>query len=267
MKAPFAFHHYDHLPRCRVWIDTIFKDFCALNYAHSGQIHWAVDGGETRILTAPVAWWTWPGPKFEYGRTESPGWDHYYVTFRGPWVDQLRRSGWMPSSTANAYCFVNNAEAFRTKMERLQAALEHHYPEHAWLLLQEMFLELRTQKPLASHQGPHEKKLQSLIARIRRQPARDWIEAEAARSCGISQVHLRRLFREAAGLPFRQFCLKARMDAAARMLRKSKLPLKEIAERCGIPDIYYFNRLFRARHGMPPGAYAREARMLGLGKR
>jgi AraC-like DNA-binding protein len=43
--------------------------------------------------------------------------------------------------------------------------------------------------------------------------------------------------------------------------------LKEIAERCGTPDIYYFNRLFRARHGMPPGTYAREARMLGLGKR
>jgi AraC-like DNA-binding protein len=152
-------------------------------------------------------------------------------------------------------------------MERLQAALDHHDPERAWLILQELFLDIRMQKPLDSHQGPHEKKLQSLIARIRRQPARDWIEAEAARSCGISQVHFRRVFREAAGLPFRQFCLKTRMDEAARMLRKSKLPLKEIAERCGIPDIYYFNRLFRARHGMPPGAYAREARMLGLGKR
>jgi AraC-like DNA-binding protein len=43
--------------------------------------------------------------------------------------------------------------------------------------------------------------------------------------------------------------------------------LSEISERCGVPDIYYFNRLFRARHGMPPGTYAREARMLGLGKR
>jgi AraC-like DNA-binding protein len=56
------------------------------------------------------------------------------------------------------------------------------------------------------------------------------------------------------------------MDSAARMLRKTKLPLKEIAERCGIPDIYYFNRLFRAGHGMPPGAYARDARMLGMGE-
>ncbi len=108
---------------------------------------------------------------------------------------------------------------------------------------QEMFVEIRLQKPLPSHEGPYEKKLQSLISRIRRQPAHNWIEAEAARSCGISQVHFRRLFRVATGLPFRQFCLKARMDSAARMLRKTKLPLKEIAERSGIPDIYYFNRL------------------------
>ena len=266
MKAPFAFHHYDHLPGCRVWIDTVFKDNFALNYAHSGQIHWAVDGDETKVLTAPVAWWTWPGPRFQYGSKESPGWDHYYVTFQGPWVDQLRRSGWMPSSSSNAYCFIQDAEDFRIKMERLQAAIDHQELERAWLLLQELFLELRTQKLPTAVEGPHEKNLQSLIARIRRQPAHDWLECEAARSCGISQVHFRRLFREAAGLPFRQFCLKTRMDQAARMLRKSKLTLKEIAECCGIPDIYYFNRLFRARHGMPPGAYAREARMLGLGK-
>ena len=173
----------------------------------------------------------------------------------------------MASSSANAYCFIQNGEDFRIKIERLQAALDPHDQERAWLLLQELFLETRTQKLPTAVEGPHEKNLQSLIARIRRRPAHDWLEDEAARSCGISQVHFRRLFREAAGLPFRQFCLKTRMDQAARMLRKSKLTLKEIAECCGIPDIYYFNRLFHARHGMPPGAYAREARMLGLGKR
>jgi hypothetical protein len=30
--------------------------------------------------------------------------------------------------------------------------------------------------------------------------------------------------------------------------------------------LYYFTCLFCAHHGMPPGAYAREARMLGQGK-
>jgi len=266
VKPPFQFSHYDHIPRCCVWIETVFKGYCALNYAHSGKVRWAMDGGAGKVLAAPVAWWTWPGPLFEYGQREWPGWDHYYVTFHGAWVDQLRREGWIPSAPAGAYCFVHDAEAFRAKMERLQAALDHHDPERAWLLLQEMFLDLRTQKPTAANRGPHEKKLQLLIARIRRKPEHDWIEAEAARFCGISQVHFRRLFREAAGLPFRQFCIKARMDTAARMLRKSRLPLKEIAERCGTPDIYYFTRLFRSQHGMPPGAYAREARMLGQRK-
>lgn len=267
MKPPFAFHHYDHLPRCQVWIDTIFKGYCGLNYAHSGQIRWAVDGGEPKVLTAPVAWWTWPGPRFQYGQTESPGWDHYYVTFRGPWVDHLLRARWMPSVPASSHCFVNNAETFRDKMERLQLMLGHHNPEHAWLLLQDMFLELRTQKPPAAQEGPHEKKLRSLIARIRRQPEREWIEMEVAKACGISQVHFRRLFRQATGFPFRQFCLKARMDAAALLLRKKSLPLKEVAERCGVPDIYYFTRLFRSHHGAPPGTYARETRMLGKGNR
>lgn len=147
-------------------------------------------------------------------------------------------------------------------MERLQLALDHDDPDRAWLLLLEMFLELRTQKKPNAHAEPHKEKLRALVARIRHQPAQEWLETEAARSCGISRAHFRRVFRVAAGLPFRQFCLKARMDAAARMLRKNNQTLKEVAELCGVPDIYYFTRLFRSHHGVPPGAYRREARML-----
>jgi AraC-like DNA-binding protein len=47
---------------------------------------------------------------------------------------------------------------------------------------------------------------------------------------------------------------RLKTDQAVQLNRAPGLPLKEIAERCGAPDIYYFNRLFRARHGMPPGA-------------
>lgn len=262
VKPPFRFLHYAHIPRCEAWINTVFKSNCGINYAHSGQILWAVDGGDPKVLTAPVAWWTWPGPHFLYGQTEAPGWDHYYVTFHGTWVDQFLRVGWMPSSPTGAHCFVNNAEAFRAKMERLQLALDHADPDRAWLLLQEMFLELRTQQKPNAHAEPHKEKLRALVARIRDQPAQEWLESEAARSCGISQAHFRRVFRVTAGLPFRQFCLKARMDAAARMLRKNNQTLKEVAEQCGVPDIYYFTRLFRSHHGVPPGAYRREACML-----
>lgn len=262
MKSPFTFQHFEHIPRCQVWVETAYKHFCALNYAHSGQILWAAEGGEPKVLTAPVAWWTWPGPRFCYGRTEAPGWDHYYVTFQGAWVDQLLHADWLPSAPASAWRLVSNADAFRFKMERLQFLLDQHTPHRAWLLLQDMFLDINTQKPSAAPEGPHMEKLHSLIARIRRQPAREWNEEEVARSCGLSQVHFRRLFRRATGFPFRQFCLSERMDTAARMLRKTGLPLKEVAERCGIPDIYYFTRLFKSHHGVPPGAYAREVRML-----
>ena len=265
MKPLIRFPHFNHIPRCRVWIDRVYQHYLALNYAHSGQIRWAVDGGEPRALTAPVAWWTWPGPRFCYGQTEAPGWDHYYVTFQGIGADQLLRSGWIPSVPASGFQFVHQADEFRAKMERLQTLLDHQETDPAWLLLQEMFLDLRTQTTPAAQEGPHEKDLRRLMARIRRQPGEAWSESESAQACGISRAHFRRLFRQLAGLPFHQYCLKARMDAAAGMLRRQQAPLKEVAERCGVPDIYYFTRLFRSHHGVPPGAYAREARMMGPG--
>ena len=74
--------HFNHLPRCAVWIDQRF-DFYALNYCHAGRIRWGMNGGPLRTLTAPVAWWTWPGPRFAYGNLPGETWDHYYVVLHG----------------------------------------------------------------------------------------------------------------------------------------------------------------------------------------
>ena len=240
-------------------MDQTFDGRCALNYAHAGRIRWAMGEGETRELIAPVFWWTWPGPRFRYGWKEAPGWDHYYATFSGQWVDELRTQGWLDATTAEPFCAIGNA---KEAMEALQSDLARRDSFAAWSRLLGLLRDIRDARE-ANDRPKHSQKIRILMEAIRHKPEADWGEAEAARRCGLSAPHFRRLFRAEARLPFRQFCLRTRMDRAAALARGSDLPIKEIAARCGVGDVYQFSRLFSAHHGLPPGQYRRAVRLMG----
>lgn len=78
-----------------------------------------------------------------------------------------------------------------------------------------------------------------------------------ARQAGFSRYHFTRLFTAHTGLSPAAWLVEQRVREAARLLRGTSLPLKEIADRCGFPDANYLSRVFRRHSGMPPGAYRR----------
>ncbi|MBQ8350719.1 MAG: helix-turn-helix domain-containing protein [Clostridia bacterium] len=80
------------------------------------------------------------------------------------------------------------------------------------------------------------------------------IAAIAAHS-GISEVHLRRLFRESMGCSPIGYIHLLRMEKAKNMLRASNYSISEVALSVGYPDPYYFSRLFREKIGLPPLVY------------
>lgn len=260
-SSDLEFLHFNHLPNCKAWINHVFRGYCALNYAHAGRIRWKMNDGSERELIAPVAWWTWPGPLFTYGWPEDPGWDHSYVTFSGSWARQLQKSGLLPATEGAAYQAVRDAEKFQATMLALLAALEQRDSWKARALLLELLLELRDTRSGQAH-GVGRNRLAEVVRLIREKPQLRWSEEAMARRCALSRVQFRRRFQEEAGEPFHRFCVKAKMDFAARLLRMTETPIKEITTACGLPDIYQFSRLFRQHQGIPPGQYRRETRLM-----
>jgi len=254
MLPSFRFLGFNHLPNCTSWVDKIFDGYWALNFAHSGELVFGVNGGPLRRLTAPVAWWTWPGPRFTYGCERPPGWNHYYVTFTGTWARELFQTGWLPLIPSTAFRVISDPDDFFLKMIRLHGALAQRDEQRAWSDLLGLLVDIRDSRVDSST------RLQRLLDcadAIRKNPSRTWTEEMAARSCAVSRPHFRRLFKNETGLPFHQFCLQARMDFAAALLRNGRLPIKEVCSRCGMSDIYQFYRQFRQHHGMPPAKYLR----------
>jgi AraC-like DNA-binding protein len=51
------------------------------------------------------------------------------------------------------------------------------------------------------------------------------------------------------------YITRIRMQTASQLLRQSALPVKEIADRVGLPDEAYFSRLFKKATGVSPMLY------------
>ena len=79
--------------------------------------------------------------------------------------------------------------------------------------------------------------------------------ASISQAAGLSAFHFARLFKAATGdSPF-QFVTRTRMERAKELLRKTRLPIADIAERLGYQQPSHFSGRFRSLLGCSPDAY------------
>ncbi len=69
---------------------------------------------------------------------------------------------------------------------------------------------------------------------------------------GLSEAHLRLIFKIEIGKTLSQYLREVKMAAAARLVKRYTLPIKEIAQQCGYDDVSNFYRDFRKVHRMTP---------------
>lgn len=83
--------------------------------------------------------------------------------------------------------------------------------------------------------------------------------ADVSENIGVSQDHLRHLFRTLRGKTVIQYVNEVRIERVKSLLVYSNLPLKQIAEMCGFKDKCYFSVIFRKHVELSPGAYRKAA--------
>lgn len=99
--------------------------------------------------------------------------------------------------------------------------------------------------------------LDVLVERIRRKPGEAQRVSGLARAAGLSARQLQRRFVESFGVGVKEFVTRARIQAAAGLLRSTSRPITEIALDCGFYDQSAFTRAFRRRTGLTPQRYRR----------
>ena len=80
---------------------------------------------------------------------------------------------------------------------------------------------------------------------------------ELAGRLGLSARQLQRLFRQHLNTTPQAYARRVRLRQAAWMLRHTDKAIAAIASDCGFADAAHMGRVFRAEHGMAPGAWRR----------
>ncbi|MEV6760316.1 helix-turn-helix domain-containing protein [Streptomyces sp. NPDC051105] len=80
------------------------------------------------------------------------------------------------------------------------------------------------------------------------------VDSLAAR-VALSPSRFAHLFTRETGVPPMRALREARLRHAVRLLESTDLTVERVAAASGFPSPFHFNRVFRERYGVPPGAY------------
>ncbi|WP_371664237.1 helix-turn-helix domain-containing protein [Streptomyces sp. NBC_00280] len=92
-------------------------------------------------------------------------------------------------------------------------------------------------------------------ALIAADPAAPHTVRSLAEEVALSPSRFAHLFTEQLGRSPMRALREARLRHAARLLEATDLPVERVAFASGFASPFHFNRVFRERHGTPPGAY------------
>jgi transcriptional regulator GlxA family with amidase domain len=82
---------------------------------------------------------------------------------------------------------------------------------------------------------------------------------QIANDCGLSPSYFAQAFKVSTGLSPYQWLARRRIDKATELLVGSKMPLSEVATRCGFVDQAHFSKAFRKAKGVPPSVWKRDS--------
>jgi two-component system response regulator YesN len=84
--------------------------------------------------------------------------------------------------------------------------------------------------------------------------------SSAAEAAKVSATYLSRLFSEYIQSTFIDYVTALRIEQAEKLIRETRLNIKEVAFAVGFQDANYFSKIFRKITGLPPSVYAVEKR-------
>lgn len=219
-----------------------------------GRGHYRVDGGDVQSVHAGSWFCLYPGATFDYGPDPGEQWDEYYFTASGVRVEEWRQD-WLPA--------VDRVHEWRTnelllqRMENMLRLIDSGTPDNldrAALQLESFLYELASVED-GSESGRRERLAQAVIEDIQTLLHLPPTVETVASHHHVSVSTLRRIVLDYTGYPFNEFVHRLRTAEARNVLLNTDMSVKEIGERLGYKDMFYFSRVFKRITGVSPSEY------------
>lgn len=80
-----------------------------------------------------------------------------------------------------------------------------------------------------------------------------------SKSIYLSPAYISKVFKEEMGVSPINYLIKIRLSKARELLLEGRLPIKSVARSVGYEDVYYFSKLYKKYHAIPPSKVRRQA--------
>jgi AraC-like DNA-binding protein len=254
MGLDLTFLHAARIPRCTSRVDKFFEGYQSLQFIRRGAVELFYD--ETQhVVEAPAFWTCYPGPHIRFHGHQGRSWHHCYAAMRGPGLLDWQQRGLFFRGVQ--LCPARHAAHCGRLMDEIIRLIHTPGPlssQRASNLLEFILLDLAEWRQARSQSEPW---LAVVLAAIESTPGGHSDYPALARKCGMALSTLRRRFHRKTGLSLHRYVLEWRITKACRLVGSTDLPFKEIAERLGYDNVFYFSRQFREFQGVPPLVYRR----------
>lgn len=232
----------------------VLKDF-AFVYVVNGEGKYFQENGKSIKVKSGGLIVLFPDVWHRYTPDDNTTWDEYWVIFNGSYIENLRDKKFL--SEKNPVL----APGYDSVLEKSFGEILNLCFEKASGAQKEMSAGLlriiaRAERLERNKKASVRKDLVTEIkAAIEKSDLENPLWPELAKKFNMSYVHFRRLFKKDVGISLHQYYLQVRINKAKELLSSRKYSIKEICERLGFKDQYYFSRIFRKKTGSPPSTW------------
>lgn len=214
-------------------------------------------GGRTHVVVPGTVMIVFPGVRHVYKPDLDVGWSEYWVGFKGPYADTLRRQGFLsPKHPLYEVGLRNSLLALYAQIFELVENQQPLYQPRAsslvLALIAEVLAHARKTLQHSSSEGLVEKAKFFMEENIYREVNLNGF----GEMLGVSASHLNAVFKSYTAMTPYQYFISIKIRKAKELLEAGAVPVKEVAFRLGFNDQYYFSRLFRKKTGIAPSRWS-----------
>ncbi len=197
-----------------------------------------------------------PGVWHRYRPLPEVGWDEYWISYNGAYVERLVQNRFISPETPVLKTGLDDILlcAYVTLLDRLRSE-----PVGFQQLLAATTVEILAATLGAVRGQGTGGRMHELVCRAKsllemRMDVTPTIE-NLASSLGLSATHFYRIFRAHTGLSPYQYHLQLRIARAKQMLHATGMSIKEVAAALAFENQFHFSNAFKRRTGMSPSQW------------
>ena len=230
------------------------REHCVLAYAQSGAAYYTIGGETVHVKKGNVVLMK-PSQIYEAKSDGENPWSFFSAAFYPEFSDPRSRDVF--ESLPSVFRFSDSSQTAENFAElyRVWSNKGAGYLIKCRSLILDIIYILLSDEFRRSKASLHYPKIESIVDMLRENYSECYSVDELTRMSGLSSSHFRTLFKEMTGLSVIQFQNRLKMDRAKDLIISGSCNVTEAARAVGIPNVYYFSRLFRKLTGKNPSEY------------